>query len=202
MFHTYSQYVSLNNVAPEPTEEEKRTVSQLDELFSRRETLITQLTRLLDSTPDLASSSLKQSNLTRHRELLQEHRRTFSQLRSSLDTARDKANLLSIVRSDINAYRASNPEQAEAEYMLDERRRIDNSHNMIDGVLAQAYATQDSFRAQRETLANVQRRITAAASQVPGINSLIGRIGSKRRRDGIILGSFIALCFLLFLYFW
>lgn len=90
---------------------------------------------------------------------------------------------------------------AEAEYMLDERRRIDNSHNVADSVLSQAYAVNDNFRVQRETLANVQRRIVGAASQVPGINSLIGRIGAKKRRDGIILGSFIAFCFLMLLWF-
>ena len=81
--------------------------------------------------------------------------------------------------------------------MLDERNRIDRSHSVADGVLSQAYAINESFGMQRETLANVNRRIVGAASQVPGINSLIGRIGAKKRRDGIILGSFIGVCFLL-----
>ena len=85
--------------------------------------------------------------------------------------------------------------------MLDERRRIDNSHNIADSVLSQAYAVNESFGLQRETLANINRRIVGAASQVPGINSLIGRIGAKKRRDGIILAVFIAFCFLMFLYF-
>ena len=85
--------------------------------------------------------------------------------------------------------------------MLDERRRIDNSHNMADSVLSQAYAVNESFGAQREVLSNVQRRVVGAASQVPGINSLMGRIGAKKRRDGIILGSFIAICFLVVFYF-
>ena len=85
--------------------------------------------------------------------------------------------------------------------MLDERNRIDRSHSIADGVLSQAYAINESFGVQRETLANVNRRIVGAASQVPGINSLIGRIGAKKRRDGIILGSFIAVCFLLLIFF-
>ena len=85
--------------------------------------------------------------------------------------------------------------------MLDERNRIDRSHSVADGILSQAYAINESFGAQRETLASVNRRIVGAASQVPGLNSLIGRIGAKKRRDGIILGSFIAVCFLLLLWF-
>lgn len=85
--------------------------------------------------------------------------------------------------------------------MLDERGRIDNSHNMTDSVLSQAYAINENFGVQRETLASINRRITGAASQVPGLNNLIGRISAKKRRDGIIMGSFIAFCFLVFLYF-
>ena len=73
---------------------------------------------------------------------------------------------------------------------------------MADSVLSQAYAVNDNFRIQRETLASINRRIVGAASQVPGINSLMGRIGAKKRRDGIILGSFIAFCFLMLLWFW
>lgn len=73
---------------------------------------------------------------------------------------------------------------------------------MADNVLSQAYAVNDNFRIQRETLASINRRIVGAASQVPGINSLMGRIGAKKRRDGIILGSFIAFCFLMLMWFW
>ena len=85
--------------------------------------------------------------------------------------------------------------------MLDERRRIDNSHSIADSVLSQAYAVHENFGVQRETLASINRRIVGAASQVPGINGLMARIGAKKRRDGIILGGFIALCFLV-LFFW
>lgn len=85
--------------------------------------------------------------------------------------------------------------------MLDERNRIDRSHSIADGVLSQAYAINESFGTQRETMANVNRRIVGAASQVPGLNSLMGRIGAKKRRDGIVLGSFIAVCCLVLLYF-
>ena len=84
--------------------------------------------------------------------------------------------------------------------MLGERERVDRSHAVVDGVLSQAYAINEQFGVQRETLANVNRRIVGAASHIPGVNSLIGKIGAKKRRDGIILGSFIAFCCLILLY--
>lgn len=165
---------------------------------SQRETTISQLARLLDSEATLTASALKQNNLSLLREKLTAHKRDLNRLRSTLQQARDRANLLTNVRSDIDEYRANNPEAAEAEYMLDERNRIDNSHNMADSVLSQAYAVNDSFNLQRETLASINRRITHAASQVPGLNSLINRISAKKRRDGIIMGGFIAFCFIVF----
>lgn len=201
LFHTYSQFASVPNIPAKPTEEEKQAESKIKETLDTRETLISQLTRLLDSEATLTASALKQSNLTRHRDILSEHRRELARLTSQLNSARDRSNLLSNVRSDIDAYHSSNPEAAEAEYMLGERSRIDNSHNMADSVLSQAYAVNESFGMQREMLGSINRRITGAASQIPGLNSLIGRISAKKRRDGIIMGSFIAFCCLVFLYF-
>ena len=133
--------------------------------------------------------------------MLQEHREELRRLKSSISEARNRQHLLTNVRSDIDAYRSSNPAEAEAEYMLQERGRLDNSHSVMDGVLSQAYAINENFGLQRETLASINRRITTAAAQIPGVNGLINRIGAKKRRDGIILGSFIAFCFLVLIYF-
>ncbi len=167
----------------------------------QRETVVGQLGRLLDSEATLTSSALKQNNLSLLRDKLSDHRRDLARLRATLKEARERANLLGSVRDDISAYRAANPAAAEAEYMLEERGRLDRSHDVADSVLSQAYAVQDSFALQRESLASINRRITLAASQVPGINTLINRISAKKRRDGIIMGSFIAFCFLMFWFF-
>ncbi|KAI9691882.1 MAG: hypothetical protein M1822_007955 [Bathelium mastoideum] len=203
----------MTNVPPKPSEEEQRTETQLNGILEKREALLAQLTRLLDSESALTASALKHNNLSRHREILADHRRELGRLRAQLSESRARANLLSSVRSDIDSYRARqrSPNRAggggdaaeaeEADYMLDERRRIEGSHSVADQVLSQAYAVQESFRVDREVLGSVQRRIVAAASQVPGINGLIGRIGAKKRRDGIILAGFIALCFLALLFF-
>ncbi|PNS16173.1 Golgi SNAP receptor complex member 1 [Sphaceloma murrayae] len=199
LFHTYSQYSSSTNISPKASEEEIKNEAQLEELLEKRSGLIGQLARLLDS--EATQSAVKSSNLARHREVLTQHRMELSRIKSQISHTRERSNLLSNVRSDIDNYRSQNPEAAEAEYMLDERRRIDNSHNVADGVLSQAYAVNESFGLQRETLTSINRRIVGAASQVPGINSLMSRIGNKKRRDGIILGSFIAFCFLAMLYF-
>ncbi|KAK2775343.1 hypothetical protein FQN52_004027 [Onygenales sp. PD_12] len=202
LFHTYAQYASMSQLPMKPSEEEQKTEAQLHDILERREALISQLARLLDSEATLTSSALKQNNLSRHREILADHRTELKRLNTAIAETRDRVNLLSNVRSDINAYRtASNQNTSEAEYMLDERGHLDNSHNMMDRVLSQAYAVNENFGMQRETIASINRRIVGAASQVPGVNSLIHKIGAKRRRDGIILGVFIGFCFLMVVYF-
>ncbi|KAI1082858.1 V-snare-domain-containing protein [Whalleya microplaca] len=198
LFHTYSQFSTVSNIPAKPNKEEHQTEMKLEEILGKRETVIGQLARLLDSEASLTSSALKQNNLSLLREKLAEHRQDLKRLRTTLQDARNRANLLSNVRDDIQNYRANNPEAAEAEYMLDERNRIDNSHNMVDSVLSQAYATNENFAVQRETLASINRRITTAASQVPGLNTLIGKISARKRRDGVIMGTFIAFCFVVF----
>ncbi|KAI7162866.1 putative vesicle transport v-SNARE protein Gos1 [Hortaea werneckii] len=201
LFHTYAQFGSKIDLEPKPSDDEAKTEAQLNEILDKRSATLQQLSRILDSEP--TTSALKSTNLARHREILQQHRTELTRLKSQIQQQRDRANLLSNVRSDISNYRRQeNPEAAEADYMLDERRRLDNSHNMVDSVLSQAYATNESFSLQRESLASIQRRITGAAAQIPGINGLMQRIGSKKRRDGIILGSFIAFCCLVLLWFW
>ncbi|SPN96760.1 related to SNARE protein of Golgi compartment [Cephalotrichum gorgonifer] len=201
LFHTYSQFSQVSDIPPQPTEEEKVTEAKLEEILEKREAVVAKLARLLDSETTLTSSGLKHNNLSLLRDKLTAHKRDLVRLRTALSAARDRANLLTNIRGDINEYRASNPEDAEAEYMLAERDRIDNSHRMADSVLSQAYAVNENFLVQRETLANVNRRITAAAGKVPGLNSLIGKISAKKRRDGIIMGTFIAFCFITFWWF-
>ncbi|KAK3934781.1 putative vesicle transport v-snare protein [Diplogelasinospora grovesii] len=205
LLQTYSQFSTVANIPAKPTEDEKQTEARLEELLQRREGVIAQLNRLLDSEATLTSSALKQNNLSLLRDKLGDHRKDLARLKGALQDARNRANLLGSVRDDISAYRAASgqedPGAAEAEYMLEERGRLDRSHDVADSVLSQAYAVRDNFGLQRETLANVNRRITMAASQVPGINTLIGRISAKKRRDGIIMASFIAFCFVVFWFF-
>jgi len=192
----------MSQLPTKPSEDELRIETQIKELLEKREALISQLSRLLDSEATLTSSAVKHNNLSRLREVLAEHRRDLNRLASAISETRDRANLLSTVRSDHDAYRATaSPGDAEADYMLEERGRVENSHNVMDRVLSQAYAVNENFGLQRETLASINRRIVGAANHIPGVNSLIGKIGAKRRRDGIILGVFIGLCFLVLLFF-
>lgn len=84
--------------------------------------------------------------------------------------------------------------------MLAERQRIDNTHGMADTLLAQAYETRDEFMRQRATLVNVQRRVMTAAAHIPGLNTLISKINTRKKRDSLIIAGLLTAC-ILFLVF-
>jgi Golgi SNAP receptor complex protein 1 len=64
---------------------------------------------------------------------------------------------------------------------------------------SQAYATREDFSSQRTILASIDSRMGGVLSQMPGINSLITMIRTRRRRDTIIVGVVIGGCMLLLL---
>lgn len=170
----------------------------------QRDTTVVSLSRLLDSESALTSSATKLQNLSLHRSTLADHRREHARLRSTIAEARSRANLLSTVRDDISAFRsASRVEEgrSEADYMLDERERIDRSHSVADGVLSQAYAVNEDFMGQRQMLQNINRRIANSASKVPGINTIVAKINTRKKRDSVILAALITVCFLGVLWF-
>ena len=68
-------------------------------------------------------------------------------------------------------------------------------------LFSQAYATRAEFAAQRTSLSNIQSRMNGVAAQVPGLNSVIGMINSRRRRDSVIMGCVLGICTLFLLYF-
>ena len=178
-----------------PTQEERSLAQQLEDILDRRTTIIRQLEDHKNSSD--ASEKQKRSGYYKlHEQKLYDNRTRFSNHRSAIEQKRQYAQLMKGVHRDAVNYRAADPATAEAEYMLQERGRIDRSNEGADELLAQAYAVNEGMGLQREQLERIRRKALDVAGMVPGVNGLIGRIASKRRRDGVILGGFIALCFL------
>lgn len=224
LFHTYSSFASSPPV--KPTDEEQSTERKLHEILAKalllllpfpshtnsptnepgtqRDASVGALSRLLDSEAALTSSATKLQNLSLHRSTLADHRREFTRLRGTIADARARGNLLSSVRDDISAFRSAarlEEGRSEADYMLDERERLDRSHSVADTVLSQAYAVNEDFMGQRQMLQSINRRIKHSASQVPGINAIVAKINTRKKRDSVILAGLIATCFVMMLWF-
>ncbi|KAI0219349.1 protein transport protein gos1 [Massospora cicadina] len=122
--------------------------------------------------------------LRRHRDQLMDFQREASKLEGVAHSAR-----LS------NRDRLTEP--SEAAYFMNERTRIDSSHQLTDAALNQAYELRAELGQQGQTLASNRSRIAQLARTLPGLDGLLGRIHLRRRRDPVILGCVIALGILL-----
>ncbi|KAL9716438.1 protein transport protein gos1 [Leucoagaricus gongylophorus] len=169
---------------------------ELGDLLTELEDINEQLSMLASNSDTLSASMLR--TIQRHREIFQDSSRELQRTKANAHTALDKANLLSGVRNDIDAYKSS-----AADSLLAERGRIDNSHRMTDDILAQAYETRSEFAHQRTALSSMNVRMVTVVNKMPGINSLVAMIKSRRRRDSIILGVMIGICTIILLtYLW
>ncbi|KAF8560109.1 V-snare-domain-containing protein [Imleria badia] len=143
----------------------------------------------LSTNPDVSQSMARA--IQRHREVYQDYAREFQRTKANIQLALDQANLLTGVRNDIDAYKSST-----ADSLLAERSRIDSSHRMTDDILEQAYETRAEFSHQSSSLAGISTRMAGVISTMPGINSVLAMIKTRRRRDAIIIGVVIAVCLL------
>ena len=129
----------------------------------------------------------------RHKEVLQEYEGDFKRTRTSLRECEQRASLLSSVRSEISSFKSSQMASEEDRH-LNDRSSINSSHRLADDVLGQAYETRYQFSNQRQTLFNSNSRMGSVMATVPGVNSLISMINSRRRRDTLILASVAGGC--------
>lgn len=106
--------------------------TELDSLINELSNSVDALTAKLDD-PAVPPTSAQLHAVQRHRELLFDFTRDFRRSKTNVRHAIDRRDLLGNVQGDINAYKAAHASDADA--LLAERGRIDNSHSMIDRTL-------------------------------------------------------------------
>lgn len=169
---------------------------QITDLLTKREEIVGRLNYLSELE---AISALKLLQLTRHKEVLADHRRLLARIEALLADQRNRNNLMFSVHLGLEDHRNRARQEAaggmsEADYNLDERARVDNANSLADRLLQLAYETRDELWSQRQYLQNALQKMFGSLSQIPGINTLISKINTRRKRDTIILAAVIAFC--------
>lgn len=200
-YSTFAQTTSSEQSA-----QEKKLDTQLEEGLNQRQEVVESLGRICDENPNISASKLSQ--LQRHREVLKEHWQNFRNIRSSIQQERNRLNLLFSVKSDI-AQQGQRQPGAEAtafdddeEYYQNESRRVDQSHNVMDRLISQAWEARDQFSSQSHMLHNSGNRVLQTLQRVPGINQLVTRIGTRRRKNALVMATVIVICVLLLFFSW
>lgn len=189
---TYASFTNSNSINEDDTQLSiSNTKNQIETLLSELSSSISTLQRLIDSSNQ---STSKQQQLARHRDELRRHRTDFMRISAQLESQRQRANLLKDVRNDIDAAN-SNPANDE-NYMLDERRRVDQSNNIMDGLISQVLATRDEMFRQRGILDNATNSLERSLTAIPGINTLLSKIDARHRKQAIILTIVVTICLL------
>lgn len=194
----YGEYALLALLAA--TGGELTAERAVDELLHKRDEVLAVLTRALELDKTLGAG--KVSQVLRHREALANHWRDFGRIRLLIAQERNRLNLLFLVRSDIESHRQrtelANPAFASEEaYMAQESSRVGNANLVADRLLQTAYETRDELYRQRGVLTGAGLRLQGTLAQIPGINTVIGQISARRRRDALILSSLIVACIVL-----
>lgn len=201
-----SRYSSFaQTTSSEPTGKEKSLDKHLEETLSKRQDVIESLNHICDESPNISASKLSQ--LQRHKEVLQEHWKSFRSIRSSIQQERNRLNLLFSVKNDIAQQQEDMDTNAnlgnnEDEYFQNETRRVDQSHNIIDRLITQAWETRDQFSSQSDILRSANNRVLQTLQRVPGINQVISKIGTRRRKNAVILATVIVICVLILFFTW
>ncbi len=179
------------------TPEETIIRQQIEEIFQKRNAIILKLNRISEVEPNLSTSKLQQ--LTRHKEKLNDDNLSFTKIINNIEDERNKNNLLFNVHRDINHHKQQRNIDGNA-YILEESERVNNVNSIADRLLQGAFATRDELLNQRQYLNNAQLQVLSTMQNIPGLNVLISKINTRRKRDTLILASVIAIC-ILFLFF-
>lgn len=175
--------------------EEDELVDQIKDVLAKRDSIIGTLNRLSESDLNISTSKLQQ--LQRHKEVLMDHKLSFQKIQNNIHDERNRNNLLHLIQSDLSAHKQRNVSSVtdnDNDYILDEARRVDNANSFADRLLQQAFETRDELYNQRVFLQNASSRIQNTLQTIPGVNVLISRINTRRRRDTLIMAFVIATC--------
>ncbi|ODV93884.1 hypothetical protein PACTADRAFT_51631 [Pachysolen tannophilus NRRL Y-2460] len=205
-----NRYASFaQSTSSSETAEELAAQRSVEKFLKKSDDLIKLLSKIGEQDLSLPASKLQQ--LQRHKEVLNDHYISFGRIRGSIQQERNRLNLLFSVRNDIESHQKQQQQQQQSsssisgginqlnsttnlnedEYINDERRKVEGANSVVDRLLSDAYNTRESFRDQSSAINSARIRITSSLSQIPGINHVITRINTRKKRDALILAGLI-----------
>jgi Golgi SNAP receptor complex protein 1 len=162
---------------------------------------LTALQDLINTKLQPAAERSKSQNssllVKRYREILFDLTGDFEKSRQAHIRKQERAQLMEGARTSLHD---DNVDPA-TEHLMREGRHIGNSLNAASQVINQATEVRADLRTQGLSLGRVQSAMGQIVSNIPGLNTLVGKIRSKRSKDDKILAGVIASCILFTLWY-
>ncbi|KAL3788913.1 hypothetical protein ACHAWO_001544 [Cyclotella atomus] len=133
----------------------------------------------------------------RYREILFDCGADFNKTSASVQRRREAMELF----RGANTSASSEGADPAMEQLLRERNAIDNSMKSASSVLNQAASVRTELRSQGTSLRGITGTMASIANNIPGVNTLIDKIRSKRQRDDRIVSGVVAGCILFTLWY-
>ncbi|KAJ1655746.1 protein transport protein gos1 [Dispira simplex] len=170
-----------------------KTEAELDHLLDELEQVVLDMSRRHEEQRDTANSTPNSTStlhtLQRQREIVHDYRKQVDQVKQRLGGGRARRALLSGGET-----RRGSEERDGTHSLLRERGHLDQSHQMIDMALDQAYAVRQDLGEQRSILLRSLSLLGHVTQRIPGMNYLLRKIGYRRSRDQLILATVVAVC--------
>jgi Golgi SNAP receptor complex protein 1 len=135
----------------------------------------------------------------RHRDILHDFTQEYRRLSSTVEAARERANLLGGASSSSSAPLMGGGGTG---LLLRERGILDRSHAAVDQVIGQAQGVASSLSGQRQLFDAIDSKVASIGARFPVVNSLLNAIRRRKNRDNMILAGVMGVCMLLILLYW
>jgi golgi SNAP receptor complex member 1 len=157
--------------------------------------------RMSDVVPALLGpNSAATHTLQRHHEILQDYRREFDRTKANIRNCKKREDLLVSTNTnnstDVTIQGLSSRRQ---DYYLREMGHLNSSHKLMDTNLEMASMIKKDLSDQRRYLLNITTKVNSIANRFPLVNNVLQKIKLKKRKDSLVLGVVIAICFLILL---
>ncbi|KAJ1661187.1 protein transport protein gos1 [Coemansia sp. RSA 1694] len=134
--------------------------------------------------------------LERHREMYSDYLREFNRYKANVQAALSRSDLM----AGSNGGRSGAVNVADRDRLVHERGRIDQAHTDIDMVLDHAFSVRQDLAEQRSMIGGATSRMVSITERIPGINLLLGRIRSRKRKEKVVLAIVLSICISILLY--
>ncbi|KAJ2033573.1 protein transport protein gos1 [Coemansia sp. RSA 376] len=133
--------------------------------------------------------------LERHREMYNDYVKEFNRYQTNVQAALTRSELLTGSNSGNSVANV-----ADRDRLVQERGRIDQAHTDIDMVLDHAFSVRQDLVEQRSIIGGATSRMVSVTERIPGINLLLGRIRSRKRKEKVVLAIVLSICISILLY--
>ncbi|KAJ2856653.1 protein transport protein gos1, partial [Coemansia erecta] len=121
--------------------------------------------------------------LERHQSMYADYQREFQRYKSNVQASVARSELL----QGKSTAAASAGDTSDRDRLVMERERIDQAHLDIDMVLDQAFSVRQDLDDQWSVIGGATSKMVDVTERIPGINLLLGRIRSRKRKEKVVL---------------